>query len=270
MKINRNTINDYIEGRPINEWSNQWIFHSIVDNQYLTEEVSGDKKDIIQSAADLIERELLNFQPYNKDIWDIIFPDWKNLIADSTVYLVVGCPNPYDAMSRISPDGEDVTIFDINRMLKYADSVEKLLPIIKNLLTHEYSHICLHTDYPIPEEKTSFILKLQYICFDEGFAHLLSFKENVKALDWMDKDMIEKKEKAYRMLIDAVKSNGSEHTELLEKAESGAFWNKFGAISGLFAIADLLSQSKYDYNEIVNVYKDGPKKLLSNIFSTFD
>lgn len=163
MIINRDTINDYLAGKNCSDWSNQWIFHSIVENEYLIENVSEDKKNLINEAANLLENELKNFQPYNRDIWDAIFNEWNKVISELTVYLVVGSPDPYDAMVRTSTCGKEAIIYDINRMLDYVDSVEKLIPIIKNLLTHEYSHAYLHCDYPALDGESSFISKLQYM-----------------------------------------------------------------------------------------------------------
>lgn len=266
MIINRDTINDYLAGKNCSDWSNQWIFHSIVENEYLIENVSEDKKNLINEAANLLENELKNFQPYNRDIWDAIFNEWNKVISESTVYLVVGSPDPYDAMVRTSPCGKEVIIYDINRMLDYVDSVEQLIPIIKSLLTHEYSHACLHSDYPTPDGKSSFISKLQYICFDEGFAHFLSFHENVKKIDWLDNEKLQKKGDAYNILRQAVSSSIDEHSELLMKSNSGAYWDKFGAISGMFAIAGTFAQSDYSYDNVIKIYEDGYKNFLKEIF----
>lgn len=266
MRVNKNTINDYLEGKEINEWDNQWIFHSLVEKEYLIQTVAEDKKDLIEEATNLLENELTNFKPYNKEIWDMIFPNWKTFISGLSIYLIVGCPNPYDAMVRVSPEGEEVMIIDINRMLSYGDSVDELLHTIKNLLTHEYAHLCIHKDYPMLDTTSSFCDKLQYLCFDEGIAHLLSCNDNIKNVNWLDNDRLRKKENAYRMLKNAICSN-KRHEELLEKADTGAYWDKYGSISGLFGIIEKFVESNYDYNSILEVYKNGPKKFLLDIFN---
>lgn len=266
MIINRSTVNDYINGKHIDKWSNQWVYHAILDNKYLIENVSENKKDFIKNAVDILENELKDFKPYNIDIWENIFSNWQEIVSNSIVYLVVGCPRPYDAMVRTSPDGKEVIILDVNRMLSYADSIDELISIIKNLLTHEFAHTCLHSDYPVPDENASFEVRLKNTCFDEGMAHFLSFNENIKSINWMEEKLIEKKKRAYDMLIYAINSKEEVHSELLIKSNSGQFWDKFGAISGMFAIVDMIIENEYDYDIVSEIYKKGPEKFLSSIF----
>lgn len=268
MKVNKNTINDYLKGIKSSEWSNQWIFHSIVESKYMFEAVSEDKKETIRRATELLEKELINFNPYNKEIWDILFPEWKAITSNMTIYLVVGCPNPYDAMDRVCPEGEEVIIFDINRMLNYVDKLEDLIAIIKNLLTHEYAHTCVHNDYQIIDASASFHDKLQYICFDEGFAHFLSFNESIRSINWLDNNMLEKKNNAFEQLKSALCSNEN-YEELLEEANAGTFWSKYGAISGLFGIADKFTESNNSNDSLLEIYKRGPEEFLLDIFSEF-
>src|SRR3712207_3746749 len=112
MRVNIDTVNDYLSGKDLISYSNQWIFKSIEKDKYLIEKVSESKKNTIKKIAYLLQKELVNFKPYNIEIWNLIFPRWESIINNSLVYLVVGCPNPYDAMTRVSPKGEEAIIIE--------------------------------------------------------------------------------------------------------------------------------------------------------------
>ena len=75
-----------------------------------------------------------------------------------------------------------------------------------------------------------------------------------------------KKGDAYNILRQAVSSSIDEHSELLMKSNSGAYWDKFGAISGMFAIAGTFAQSDYSYDNVIKIYEDGYKNFLKEIF----
>ncbi|GAA0788166.1 hypothetical protein [Hathewaya limosa] len=264
MRVNVDTVNDYLSGKDLNNYSNQWIFKSIEKDKYLIEKVSENKRDTIKKITYLLQKELVNFKPYNIEIWNLIFPRWESIINSSLVYLVVGCPNPYDAMTRVSPKGEEAIIIDINRMLSYVNKGEEVIDIIKNLFTHEYAHTCIHCKYP-PLNSTEDLENIQYLCFDEGIAHFLSFDKDIKTVQWHSNVMKDRKKNAYNMLKVAI-TQKQDNKEILEKANSGPFWEKFGAISGLFTISDAFVESKYNYDSIVELYNRGPKEFLIDIF----
>ena len=46
-----------------------------------------------------------HFVPVNRPIWDALFPDWE--AVQPTLDLIVGYPEPYDAVAAHSPDGQD-------------------------------------------------------------------------------------------------------------------------------------------------------------------
>ncbi len=47
----------------------------------------------------------------------------------------------------------------------------------QRVLTHELVHVCLHNR--LPDQAVSYQDRLNYIAFDEGFAHALSYVEDV-------------------------------------------------------------------------------------------
>lgn len=267
MNINRDIVDDYLSGKPLQECAHQWVFHAIVDGRYLAEEVPVDSRTTIQRAVDLLEEKLSAFHPFNGKLWDAFFPDWQTTIETTTVFLVVGCPEPYDAMTRTAPSGNEVLLFDVNRMMKYVDGPDALALLLRQMLTHECTHTCLHRRYPLPDSASSFLKRLQYVCFDEGTAHFLSFREDVRQEAWTSGENLRRKEHAHTMLRQAVLCHDpDQQTALLQQADTGDFWDKFGAIAGMFAFADALGKSDKKSDALSGLYDRGPADFLPEFF----
>jgi len=98
------------------------------------------------------------------------------------VLLVVGCPDPYDAMVR-NYENKQYVVLDLIQFTKYVDLGYDVEQIIKQLITHEIAHICIHKKYPVPTSQNYQEL-LKHITFDEGFAHILSFSDNIETYDF--------------------------------------------------------------------------------------
>ena len=89
---------------------------------------------------------------------------------------------------------------------------------------------------------------LQHIVFDEGIAHFLSFNRDLLSLDWYTEDMLDRREKAYLTLLNNLNNNLKDmKKEIITKADTGPYWEKFAAISGLFGIYDY-------YNSLARIW----------------
>ena len=126
-----------------------------------------------------------HFVPVNRPIWDALFPDWE--AVQPTLDLIVGYPEPYDAVAAHSPDGQAHLIFDLIRWCNYAE-LDQLDSIIRNLLTHEITHLLIGHHYPAADaalESTDYLTRLDAYTFHEGFAHLLSYQATeIDCVDW--------------------------------------------------------------------------------------
>jgi len=109
---------------------------------------------------------------------------------------------------------------------------------------------------------------LKQIVFDEGIAHFLSFKENVLSIDWYSDEMNIKRRNSYKSLLDALKNDSSDNrNQILEKSNSGLFWEKFGAISGFFAIIDYYNYNAKDIKTFEYIFENGPNMLMNFIMN---
>lgn len=169
-------------------------------------------------------------------------------------------------MVRQDKEGKKCIIFDLERICSYSEDDDKISEIIMQLITHEIAHIYIDKTYSSPSAKDSIYENLRYITFNEGVAHFLSFDKDVLSINWYSKEMLERKEKAYLTLLDEMKNNSQDSKdEVLTRANSGRYWDKFGAISGLFAIVDYYNSHNKDLICFREIFEGGPDILLEII-----
>ena len=146
--------------------------------------------------------------------------------------LVVGFPHPYDAMVR-SYNGTEYMILDLIRL---GQNALENPDISDGLLTHELLHICIHKKYPAPEGQ-SYHDNLDYITFNEGFAHALSYARDIADLPF-DVYLEEKYKLAREKLREASFETDVEKQEkhLFFANTGGNYWDKFGAIAGMLYV----------------------------------
>ena len=102
-----------------------------------------------------------------KNFIEQLFPDFEKELADCEVMLTVGVPAPYDAMV-IERNGSNIIVFDMGRFLSYKDPQG----FAQQMMTHETAHAMLHKKWQL-KDTASYQEQLRFLCFDEGFAHLL-------------------------------------------------------------------------------------------------
>ena len=140
--------------------------------------------------------------------------------------LAVGCPPPYDAMVR-EHDGEEFVIFDLVRFNAYKEEGSDLVRLARSLITHESAHVCLHNRHR--PTKDDYISKLKYITFDEGFAHFVSFAEDVMSFDFTDVISKYYLKSLCRLKCALDETDAEKRISLLVEANSGGYWDKYAA-----------------------------------------
>lgn len=254
MLIDKDIVLKYLNSEDEEDISDHWIFNHIQEGEYLFEKPSAEKKNDIRKLLLNIESGLLDFIPLNEKIYSSLYPNWREVLKDVNVILVVGCPNPYDAMVREYKKKEYI-IFDLIRFNEYKDLGYDIDFVIRQLITHELSHLCLHKKYP-PFDYNSFKEKLKYIVFDEGFAHILAFKEDLENYDF-SKIIKDHYEDSVSKLNEALKEKDmNKQKKLIIESNSGKYWDKFGAVAGKLFLVD-------NIKNINELYNRGPKNFIS-------
>lgn len=253
MRINRRIVDDFLSGKDICE---EWIFSEIEEGKHLfcLSDVQ-TKQSEIKDLADRISQMTEHFEPCNAAYYRSLFPEFEQQLRDYEVMLTVGLPSPYDAMVT-EHDGAERIVFDMGRFLAYPDPEN----FARLMLTHETTHALLHQRWN--QDKTaSYREQLQFLCFDEGFAHLLACGKELSdfdALPWVR----EHQNSALLQLQKALAcKDACEQEQWLIQAQTGRYWDKFAAIAGkLFLITRL--------DSLKEIYQAGPSRFLPDIFDT--
>lgn len=272
MNINTEIADNYFAEKNLENVKNHWIFNSIIEGKHTCVEPPKEHYEKLLEICRVLKEVLKNFKPINLDIWEAFFGKFDlndEILKDLNIYIIVGSPSPYDAMVREDTKGNKSIIYDLERISSYSNDNEKIVEIIKGLITHEMAHIFISKDYKYPDNKDSVFESLSHIVFDEGIAHFLSYKDDILSVDFNSEDMKQKRKRANEELMAELRKDdpkdSSEYNEIIARSNSGDFWGKFGAISGLFAVADKLYWSNKDLNSLKKLYDKGPKSLVSSI-----
>ncbi|ARC86369.1 hypothetical protein U732_3449 [Clostridium argentinense CDC 2741] len=257
MIVNDDIIIKYFNNTNCDDYNKHWVFDNIEENQYLFEKPLCENKDIVQDVYKKIKCMLNEFTPVNEKLFRRLFPNFQEVLKRTKVILVVGCPNPYDAMVR-EYNKEAYVIFDLIRLGEYIKNGHNLENIIQQLLTHEFAHKCIREKYRI-NDNLSYIEKLNYITFDEGFAHLLSYKEDIENYNFNSEIYIEKFNKSKKVLAQSINEKEiKEQERLLLSANSGAYWDKFASICGKLYLAKHI-------DSLLEIYEKGWNNIITDI-----
>ncbi len=134
------------------------------------------------------------------------------------------------------------------------------------ILMHELTHFMIHSLRPFLFKKKEEIFcssenllkTIERIVFDEGIAHFIGFPSDRSLIlkkYTEKKKLADKKLKDFKNGIQANVLDFKQKEQLFYQSNSGEFWNKFAAISGMFQAAEIYERSGID--GIVNCIKCG-------------
>jgi hypothetical protein len=237
IQVNDALILDYLND-DLQTHSDEWYFNP---PRYLAVPPGDDStKRKIFSYLEAIRAHLEHFTPVNQPVMDKLFPLWKNekLMLD----LIAGFPNPYDAITEVAPDGKIHIVLDLFRLASYGLSPERISAVVSDMLTHEFIHVLILSQFPaIADDETGsdYVLAMNAITFNEGFAHLLSYMgKDLCAIDWGTQELKTVFDKSKSSLRSALaEKDRDRQVAMLEAANTGSFYDKFAAMSGMLYLA---------------------------------
>ena len=230
MRIDNSIIDLYLDGKPSSAYAAHWVYSIIADGQYLFSEPNASHLTEVKRIKDRVAEACNSFQFRNSDLVFDIFDGIPAIMEHTSIVLTVGLPAMYDAMVR-EYNGETYVIIDLINFSNYIEDGNDFSDLITNFLSHELIHVLISARYP--EEDFDYLEYLNFISFHEGFAHLLSYKENIAEYQPDDKYK-EKFDTAKSRLIAALKEdNPSSREEFKLEANSGRYWDKFASISSM-------------------------------------
>lgn len=241
MRLESAIVQAYIEGKSVDVFSDNWYF---VKEGYCFQNPSYEKEHIeaVSRIYSKIKEIVESFIPRNLNIWEAIFPEWKCIIGEVTVNLIVGFPEPNDATVLKAPDGCNHVILDLGLWVKYEGHCD-MRSVIHNLLTHELCHICIGetvTGIDYDTFSDCYLTNLDANTFHEGFAHLVSFEDkDISSINWKEERWNKVKEAAKVKMKEALKATDKhEQEKYLQDAIYGNYYDKFACMSGMFYLVD--------------------------------
>lgn len=254
MIIDAHILKDYIDGKDLNQYKDYWIYNCFGD-QSVFEIPDPKNREWVAELYEKIRDQIENFIPCNKEAVLRLFPNFDRIVNDYTILLVVGFPDPYDAMV-LEHNGRAYMVFDLIQF--GVDSLNEDYSCHR-VLTHELIHLCLMEDYPVMHEM-SYTEDLNYTAFNEGFAHALTYPENIS--DFVFDIFLEKKFKiAKRTLCTALKETDKQTQKIYSRmADTGEYWDKFAAISGKLYLLR-------HFDELEQIYQEGWRDFTTRILS---
>jgi len=226
MNIDDSIVTQYLAGEPSERYREAWVIRAF-GSESIFAEPDPQHKEWVAALHQKLKRQLLDFVPRNREMVTALFPEFDALTRDYTAILAVGFPDPYDAMF-LSHEGRDAVVFDL---IQFSETALAQDYSCHRVLTHELLHLCIQREYP-PDAAITYAEALDYTAFNEGFAHALSYPENLSAFSF-DAQLLEKYRAAKETLAAACRESDPEKQRaFLRAADTGDYWEKFAAISG--------------------------------------
>lgn len=247
MNISDFIIKDYLSGKSIASYREEWFFRQISEGTsvftepgYLVEE----RKKVEEVYRILLEA-VGKFQPLNKDVWDVLFPGWPEALEHVQADLVIGFPQPYDAVA-MRHGGTYHMVFDLLCWTGYLGKGD-LNAVARNLLTHEMCHVLIGqtvSGIDADLDNGAYVDMLDALTFHEGFAHLVSYEEKeLGETDWDAPKLYEVWERSRKALREALRAaDETEQADCLDRAARGKYYEKFACMAGMLYLAHLWRQ----------------------------
>lgn len=266
MILKTKIIDAYLNREDVEEFKEHWIYSSIGQGEFKSKNLfTIPSKEMYEQVREIykeIEKEILNFEPYNIEIWSSLFPNWKDYSKEIEIYLIIGLPEPNDATVIPNLEGKNVIIFDLGCWVKYLGKVN-IKELVRNLLTHEICHILISKNIPeidFDYENGTYLSKINSLVFNEGVAHLLSYNANICDVDWRGNEHTNIKLKSLLKLKEALSENNIEkQNTYLYDAVFGDYYDKYGGMIGMMYLADIYIET--GVQGLVNEFKAGYKDI---------
>jgi hypothetical protein len=174
-------------------------------------------------------------------------PAWKAV----RIWFVIASQLTFDAVTLYSSadrDSTPVILVNLTEILSYGATTAERLETLSHVLAHETFHAGLreaapllpgwqrysvHTDDPLDY--------IKFVIVDEGVAHYIDWRSRPGSDSLFTLPLHTRESFAFSQLAVACRRLADPRTEyatrmeILQMASQGMFWNKYGAISGMYA-----------------------------------
>lgn len=238
MIIDSHIVEEYLAGGPTGRFRDEWCFGG---GHPPYAEPEGSERERVREVYRQVLDCAGDFSPVNRAAWDLMFPEWREQTAGVELLLIVGYPEPYDAVSTKDPQGGEAIILDMLRWTAYLGHIKEAA---ENMLTHELTHalIALRAPEVVKDGgRADYIKRLDALAFNEGFAHLLSFKGlDLDRVDWSLPEYAAVWQRSRRRLKEALDCRDpGEQERLIYEGTAGRYFDKFLCMAGMFYLEEI-------------------------------
>lgn len=254
MQIDASVVEKYLSGGSDITYADHWVFNEIEPGNNVFAKPDKKRTKEVEECYEKVIEICDRFSFLNDQMINDIFGDIQEVLEGANIILTVGMPPMYDAMVRTF-QGEMYVILDLINFSDYVAKEIDINDIIIGMLSHEFIHLLINKKYPADD--LSYEESLNYIAFHEGFAHLLSYKEDLN--DYQADDEIYEKyfKRAKKKLSLAVAEKDPLKCEVyLFEANAGNYWGKFAAIASKLYLLKHIDSLKQIYNDGWQSYID--------------
>ena len=228
--IDDSIVYSYFQEKPVSDYANHWIYYMVGDGEHQFETPPFDRISEIKECYEQVIRILENFTFRNEALVNEVFVDDLALLESVNIIFTVGMPSMYDAFV-CQYEGVYYITLDVVNFANYIQNGHDVSELLSNFVTHEVVHILMKTKYPY--EEMTYKDYLDYVAFHEGFAHLLSYKEDIADYE-LDDSYGEKFNTSQNNLVKALnETDPAMQRQYLYEANTGRYWDKFAAISSM-------------------------------------
>jgi len=261
MKIDYCIVSAFLNGEPSSVYSGHWVFDARLPapgEKTIFTEPDASRSVEVRQCLRQVTKICGSFTFRNKDLVENIFADIPSVVESVNILLTVGLPSMYDAM-LVEHEGNTHIVFDLINFANYVKNGKDLAELVDNFLTHELIHMLINVKYPPKrQEDFGYVEYLDYISFHEGFAHLLSYEDDIS--NYRPGNMYKERfDSTKKKLVMALNEAEPSHREkYIVEANTGRYWDKFGAIASMLYLLKHIDSLK-------SIYEQGPQGYAGRI-----
>lgn len=256
MILKDSIIQAYLQHKPI---------HTAQDYTLLQNLTTPDRNriEIVQELYHRLMKSLHAFPIFNKDLWNALFPTWKETLKDVYILPVVGLTTSIYPIQKI--DGKTYIVIDLIQTANYTRIVSQMEYLLQNLLMTSLAELCIQHDYP--NQPSTYLQSLDTMFFKEGLKTYLSWNKDCKFYVFQNEKYLKRKELTFAILLEAVNvTDKTTQQNILNHIQQADFWNQFPIIAGLFYFDDQYQDN--DIQGIIQTYRKGPNGIILSIFTS--
>lgn len=221
------------------------------------------RKEVVMELFSRILPIINEHSFFNIELCRKLFDHYDKVLDTFHFHFLVHAPKGYDFYTKHTKDTTHIYI-DLIQIADHTPIVSQMMYILE----HEISRICLDTylSKTLENAPDSYVDKLDYEAFKEGFVELLSWNDSIHTYRFNDESYELHKQKAFGTLYELIQiKQPNEQSKVLFYLNQASFWERYTCIAGMFYLYDIFID--YGTDKLCEVYQKGFHNFIKTIFS---